>query len=154
MPLTGPVFDDDEPPRTEQEITRWAAQVTARAERFRALERDVGAIAVTETSRDGVVRATVDASGVLRQLELSDRIREFSGQTLAAHVLATMRRAQARIADEMSPLTADLAADDPAAAAAMVAGYRRQFPEQPPDPLAARGRQVHDDDREGPSVME
>ncbi|WP_439657597.1 YbaB/EbfC family nucleoid-associated protein [Lentzea sp. HUAS TT2] len=152
--MTGPVLHDDEPPRTEQEIARWAALVTARAEKFRALDRDVGAVTVTETSRDGVVRVTVDASGVLRQLELSDRIREFSGQTLAAHVLATLRRAQARIADEMSSLTADLAADDPAAAAAMVAGYRRRFPEQPPDPLAARGRLVHDDDREGPSVME
>ncbi|NUT46634.1 MAG: YbaB/EbfC family nucleoid-associated protein [Saccharothrix sp.] len=152
--MTGPARHDDEPPRTEQEIARWAAQVGALAERFRALERDLGSVAVTETSHDGVVRVTVDASGVLRHLELSDRTREFSGRTLSAHVLATLRRAQARIADEVSRLAADVAAEDPAGAAAVVAGYRRQFPAQPPDPMAARGRPAREDDGDGPRVTE
>ncbi|WP_433269610.1 YbaB/EbfC family nucleoid-associated protein [Actinosynnema sp. CS-041913] len=145
----------DEPPRTVEEMARWTADVVARAEKYEALNRRVSAVSVTEVSRDGVVRVTVDASGALLNLEISDRAKEFSGQTLAAHILATLRRAQSRIAGEVSRLAVDVAADNPTAAAALVSSYRRQFPEQPDAWTGpTRQRPAPDDDWESPSVTE
>jgi hypothetical protein len=51
-------------------------------------------ILVTEDSRDGAVRVTVSAAGLLTDLQLADR-------EVAAQILACVRKAQSRIPDLM-----------------------------------------------------
>ncbi|WP_033401361.1 YbaB/EbfC family nucleoid-associated protein [Actinokineospora enzanensis] len=120
--------------RTEQELRRWSADVAAKAERYQEMQTEVAGVAVTESSRDDVVSVTVDATGTVTDLRISDRSRELPGAELADLVLATMRRAQARITDRVAEVMQRTVGDDPGTVAAVVDSYRRRFPEPEPEP--------------------
>ncbi|HEU5474957.1 MAG TPA: YbaB/EbfC family nucleoid-associated protein [Actinophytocola sp.] len=120
--------------QTELEVRRWAAAVEAKAQRYQVMQAQVGEVTVTETSPDELVEVTVASSGLVTDLRISDRSREKSGAELAALVLATMRRAQARITDKVADVMQRTVGDDPATVASMVASYRQRFPEPEPEP--------------------
>ena len=139
--MTDPVFGVDEM-RTEQEIQRWAAAAAAKAEKYQAVAQQVATVHITEVSRDGIVRVTVDATGALVNLEIAEQHREVAGAALAATVLATMRKAQARIAGRVSEIVAEVGVEDKGTASALVSSYQQRFPEPEPEtpPWAAQVR--------------
>jgi DNA-binding protein YbaB len=163
--VTDPVFGGDEV-RTEQEIARWVAGVAAKAEKYQDVSRRVADVNVTEVSRDGIVRLTVNASGALANLEISDKSREVSGAALAASIMNTMRRAQSRLAGVVSEIVTDVGVEEPGTAEALVSSYRERFPEPPSDlppwadqvrpstPPPPRRPVQDDEDWDGPSVTE
>ncbi|WP_219823976.1 YbaB/EbfC family nucleoid-associated protein [Actinokineospora auranticolor] len=120
--------------QTEQELRRWSADVAAKAQRYQEMQAEVARVAVTESSRDDVVRVTVDATGAVTDLVISDRSRELPGAELAGLVLTTMRRAQSRITDEVADVMTRTVGDDPQTVAAVVGSYRERFPEPEPEP--------------------
>lgn len=147
-----------EAPRTEEEIRRWAAAAQQDAQRHLEVQHRVAAVTITEASRDGLVRVTVDATGAVRDLDISDRVRDLSGTAVAGAVLATMRRAQARIAGQVGEIAQRSGVDG----AALVSSYRQRFPEPPPESSWAprhtaappRRQEFQDDDWEYPAVTE
>ncbi|WP_439657593.1 YbaB/EbfC family nucleoid-associated protein [Lentzea sp. HUAS TT2] len=157
--------------RTEREFARWAAAVAAASEKYQQVSTRVTEAVVHEASRDGLVKVTVDATGVLRDLEISDQARGVSGATLTASIMTTLHRAQSRIADAVSEIVAEVGVDAPGDAEALVSSYRRRFPEPSPDtpawanqvrssappPPLKRPAQHHsqdDEDWDGPAVTE
>ncbi|GAA3887237.1 YbaB/EbfC family nucleoid-associated protein [Saccharothrix violaceirubra] len=163
--MTDPVFGTDEV-RTEQEIARWAEGVAKKAERYQDLNRRVADVTIREVSRDGLVRLTVDATGALRELEISDKSREVGGASLAASIMATMRRAQSRISGAVAEAVAEAGIVEPGTAQALVSSYERRFPEpkadvppwadqvRPSAPPPSRRTAPDDEDWDGPSVTE
>ncbi|RKT70124.1 YbaB/EbfC DNA-binding family protein [Saccharothrix variisporea] len=164
--VTEPVFGGDEV-RTEQEIARWVAGVAAKAEKYQQVSNQVAEVVVHEVSRDGLVRLSVGASGALQHLEISDKAREVSGATLAASIMATIRRAQSRIAGAVSEIVTSVGVDEPGTAEALVSSYRQRFPEPAPDtppwaeqvrpsapPPPVRRPVQDDEDWDGPAVTE
>ena len=127
--------------QTEQEVRRWAAGVEAKAQRYQEMQAEVAAVAVTEVSRGDVVRVTVDTTGAVTALEISDRNREMPGRELSALVLATMRRAQSRITERVAEVMERTVGDDPRTVAAVVGSYRERFPE--PEPEDVRHSRSH-----------
>jgi DNA-binding protein YbaB len=125
--------------QTEQEIHRWAADVSAKAERYQAMQAQVAEVSVTESSRDDVVTVTVGSSGAVTDLRISDRGRELSGAALSELVLTTMRRAQSKITEKVADVMQRTVGDDPAAVASVVRSYQQRFPEPEPEPPAPGG---------------
>ncbi|WP_233158257.1 YbaB/EbfC family nucleoid-associated protein [Actinokineospora bangkokensis] len=119
--------------QTEQEVRRWAADVEAKAQRYQQMQAEVAAVSVTESSRDGVVRVTVDATGAVTDLDIGDRHAELSGAELSREVLTTMRRAQSRITGSVAEVMERTVGDDPQTVAAVVGSYRERFPEPEPE---------------------
>ncbi|GLZ37496.1 YbaB/EbfC family nucleoid-associated protein [Actinokineospora sp. NBRC 105648] len=119
--------------QTEQELRRWQAGVEAKAQRYQAMQAEVAAVAVTETSRDEVVRVTVDATGAVTALVIDDRHRDLPGTELAGLVLTTMRLAQSRITEKVAEVMERTVGDDPQTVAAVVGSYRQRFPEPEPE---------------------
>lgn len=128
--MDGPGFGGDAA-HTEQQLNKWAADITANAQRYQDISREVEALHVHETSRDNVVEVTVDARGVLTDLHISDRSRELSGQELTALVLGTMRRAQHKITERVAAAMEPMARQDPQTVRTVVDGYQQRFPEPP-----------------------
>jgi len=118
---------------TEQQVNKWAADITANARRYEDMTREVAALTVRETSRDNIVEVTVNARGAVTDLHISDRARELSGQELTALVLGTMRRAQHKITDRVAEVMAPMAQKDPETVRTVVDGYEQRFPEPPPE---------------------
>ena len=83
----------------------WVAGVGARAERAATLSRRVAALTGSAESPDGSVRVTVEASGRISKLSLSD-------EELARRVLAVTRRAQADLAGQVAVQVAETVGAD------------------------------------------
>ncbi|MEU0878218.1 YbaB/EbfC family nucleoid-associated protein [Lentzea sp. NPDC005914] len=138
-------------------IDRWVAQARAKAERYQEMRAQAGHVSVTEASKDGMVTVSIDSSGNVTDLRITDRVRELSGAEVAAEVLLTMRRAQAKLPEKLAEVMAATIGDDPGTAETIVGNYRAKFPEPPSDEPAPPARPPSpprdDDDFGGESVL-
>lgn len=130
--------------QTEQEMRRWAAAVEEKAQRYQVMQAEVARVSVTESSRDDVVRVTVDATGAVTDLVISDKSRDLSGAELSGMVLTTMRRAQSRITEHVAEVMTRTVGDDEQTVATVVDSYRQRFPEPEPDPERPSGSVVEE----------
>jgi YbaB/EbfC DNA-binding family len=106
------------------------SRTTENAQRYRDLSERVSRLSISETSRDGAVRVTVSANGLLTDLVLAETTRPMT--EVAAQVLDCVRRAQARIPDLLrQAMTESVGTTDPNTHL-LVADARRRFPEPPP----------------------
>ncbi|MGX6605222.1 YbaB/EbfC family nucleoid-associated protein [Micromonosporaceae bacterium Da 78-11] len=113
----------------EDAVDDWAA----RAERQTALtvelsERLQQARASAE-SRGGEVAVTVDHSGGLADIGLSEQAMRLSARELSEMVLATSRRAQAKLAEQVNDLVGALYGAGSETASFIGQTYSEQFPE-------------------------
>jgi hypothetical protein len=90
-------------------------------------------------SRGGEAVVTVDHSGGLADLRLSDRAMRMTPRELAEIILATSRRAQAQLAQQVTDLVNGLYGSGSDTAAFIGRTYTAQFPE-PGDHDEERGR--------------
>lgn len=130
--------------QAEQEMRRWAAAVEEKAQRYQVMQAEVARVSVTESSRDDVVRVTVDATGAVTDLVISDKSRDLSGAELSGMVLTTMRRAQSRITEHVAEVMTRTVGDDEQTVATVVDSYRQRFPEPEPDPERPSGSVVEE----------
>lgn len=138
-------------------IDQWVAQARAKAERYQQMSAQAGQVSVTESSKDGLVTVTIDSSGNVTDLRITDRVREMSGTEVAAEVLLTMRRAQAKLPEKLAEVMAATIGDDGTTVDTIVGNYRAKFPEPPSDeptpPARPPSPPSGDDDFGGESVM-
>ena len=135
MTTGAPLFGDLE--STRERLREMARQAELRSQQFARVRDDIQALTVTEQSARGAVRATVQASGALSDLRMTDEVSRMRPNQIAAEVLACIRRAQARLADRVRDVvTENVPGDDPAGRR-IVDQYRAQFPEPEPEPQPA-----------------
>jgi len=122
-----------DPDEIEHRIDQWAQGFAVKAERYRAAQEQTEQIRSTASSRDGSVRVTVRADGSVTDLVFTEKVRSLPLTELSAQILATMRSAQARIADQVGAvMTAQLGDEDAQTRAVMLDNLRERFP-VPPD---------------------
>ncbi|MDQ2788502.1 MAG: hypothetical protein DLM60_11660 [Pseudonocardiales bacterium] len=144
------MFDTD-PDEMERRLSKWAQGFADKAEQFKAMRSHVEQVQVTESSRDGTVRVTVDSRGALTGLAFTDRIREASPPELAAAVMSCLRRAQQQLAPLVQEtMQATVGGDDPVVDK-VVSGYQERFGEDlgqrssGPDPMVLGLGVIEDD---------
>ncbi len=139
---------DTDPDEMERRLSQWAQGFAAKAKQFHAMRTQVEKIAVTESSRDGAVRVTVDSRGMLTDLALTERIRDMSPPELTAQVMACLRRAQQQLAPLVrDAMQATVGGDEPVVEK-VVSGYRERFREDlstTPDPMVLGLGAIEDD---------
>lgn len=131
------------------QVDQWVAQAKAKAERYQAMRAAADGVSVTVSSKDGMVTVTVDSAGNVADLKITDRVRELSGAQVAAAVLGTIRRAQAKLPERLDEVMAETIGEDKQTREKVVGDYRAKFPEPPPEPdeaapPAAEGPPVRD----------
>ncbi|SDG21050.1 YbaB/EbfC DNA-binding family protein [Lentzea fradiae] len=117
------------PEQVERQIEDWAQQAEQKAQRYQQMSAAVSAVSATESSPDGVVKVTVNASGAMSALELTDRIREQSGSAVAAQIMACVQRAQAKLAGQVAAAMQATIGDEQSTIDTVVSGYEQRFPE-------------------------
>jgi DNA-binding protein YbaB len=136
-------------------IDRLTAEAKAKAERYRAMQAQVGQVSATESSQDGLVTVTVDSAGNVTDLRITDKVREMSGEQVASAVLRTLRRAQSRLPEKLAAVMAETIGDDEQTMNTIVSNYRSKFPEpEEPDEVLVDERRVGEleDGEEPPPV--
>ncbi|TYB40422.1 YbaB/EbfC family nucleoid-associated protein [Micromonospora sp. AP08] len=115
----------------EDWVSSWAASVSERAAQTQEMSRRVADLTASAAGADGAVRVTVAASGVVTELRLDERVRNWPAARISAEIMATMRRAQARLAGAVADVAAQTVGVDSETGRAVVASYASRFPEPP-----------------------
>jgi hypothetical protein len=131
--MTGPGVE----PESQESFGDTVAGARRTMERLGELRGRAETVSVTESSPDSGITVTVNSGGVLTGLVITDRAAGAPGARIAAEVLATMRRAQARIAGRMDEVLRGTAADDPGLRERVLDIYHDRFPEPEPESAPA-----------------
>jgi DNA-binding protein YbaB len=119
-----------DPTEAGERFEQLAQDLERKSQRYQQLHQRLGTTTVSERSRNGEVTVTVDANGVLTHLELSERTRGMEPAAVSGHIMGCVRRAQARLREQVTELVYDTVGDD-----APGNNLVRQYEERFPDPL-------------------
>ncbi|HEY6424638.1 MAG TPA: YbaB/EbfC family nucleoid-associated protein [Pseudonocardiaceae bacterium] len=122
-----------DPDEAQRQLSQWAQGFADKAEQFGAMRAQVEQVQVTESSTDGAVRVTVDSSGALTDLALTDKIRDMASSEVAAQVMACTRRAQQRLAGRVREAMAATVGGEQQVIEHVVSGYRERYGEDQQD---------------------
>jgi phenylpyruvate tautomerase PptA (4-oxalocrotonate tautomerase family) len=106
----------------------WWAGISAHAQRSAQLASQVSELLITELGAEGAIEVTVGGSGVLTDLRLTERAGALAPAALAHEILATMRRAQGRLAGRVAELANDTVGADTELGRAVVDTFTMRFP--------------------------
>jgi DNA-binding protein YbaB len=122
------------------------AQNAQNAQRYQALHERLSRVSITETSRDGMVKVTVSADGVLTGLVMKERWHPPPLPELAAQIMDCLHRAEARIPEVVQQAVTETVGAPDASTHLLLSDARKKFPE--PAPLEPR--QQVDEPRSAP----
>ena len=108
-------------------IDNWESSLAKRAELAKAFSERAATVTGTATSKDGAIGVTVDTSGGLVGLHLSERIRQRPAHETADEILAVTRMAQVQLSQEMARAAAEMPGNNDIAET-IVAYYATRFP--------------------------
>lgn len=123
-----------DPSQMERRLSQWTQGFIDRADRFHAMRAQLEQVQVTESSKDGVIRVTVDSTGALTDLVLGEKIRDLSPPELATQVLACLRRAQQQLAPLVRDTMQAVVGGEEPFIKDVVSKYRERFGESPRPP--------------------
>lgn len=112
------------------------ARVDAQTQRALQLSAALEAAEITVRSIDGAVSVRVNSAGGLADLQIHPEADGLSRDELASLVLATSRRAQARLADRVGELVSSMYGADSSTAAFVTGAYTSRYPEPDDEPEA------------------
>ena len=123
-------------------IDDWISSISERTAQARQLSERVSALSVSASSSDGAISVTVSSSGVPTDLRLSESIKAWPAQRIAAEILAVMRKAQSRLAAKVGEVAAQTGGANSPTVQALVDGLKQRFPQPPPtnESQAGHGR--------------
>ena len=113
----------------EDAIHDWAARAERQAALTSELSERLQQSRVTAESPGGEMELTVDHSGGLAGLRLSERAMRLPSEELSEMILATSRRAQAKLAQQVSDMVSSLYGAGSETASFIGGAYAEQFPE-------------------------
>lgn len=115
--------------QTISDLTQWSEDLERKAQRYQSLQVRMDATRVTESSDGNRVSVTVDSHGVPTDIQLSSATKGMDPSAVSAEVMATLRRAQARLRRVMTDLVHDMVGTD-AIGASVLSRYADRFPDE------------------------
>lgn len=121
-------------------LVDWERRVEEQTRLTTELSQKMEATRATHESNGGEAVVTVDNSGGLADLKLSERAMRLSPQELASIILDTSRRAQAKMAKQMADLVSSVYGSGSETGEFITSAYTSKFPAPPSDEDEQRGR--------------
>src|SRR5262245_37144760 len=109
-------------------IDGWESSIKEQAAQAKEFSQRASSITVTARDPDGVVEVTVDSSGGVVNLKLTDKVRTRPAYESSEKVMATLRRAQAQMAQQMAQTAAEVMGAESETAQAISNTYASRFP--------------------------
>lgn len=128
------------PQDPEDWIADWQQAAEHQAQVSLELSQRMREVSATAQSAGGEAVVVVDHSGGMTGLTLSGQAMRLSADELAETILATSRRAQAKLAERMAELVTGIYGSDSATATFISGTYAEQFPTPPDDDERQAGR--------------
>lgn len=117
-----------DPDGAMERIAAWKGKIDKLAADTRTMSDRLQELRVTAADRDGMTEVTIDASGALADLRLSERIYRATPEAVAQTIMKTIRDARLQLADRSQEIIAETVGTESVAARAIaerVAGQLR-----------------------------
>jgi hypothetical protein len=128
----------------ESMVADWEHTGQERLARVKEVTDRISTLTATETSPE--VSVTVDAKGLPTDITLTEESRGKSASEVSAAIMATMRKAQARVPAMMSAVAEDLGLGADSVVGHMLDQAERTFPGEPEPERAGPRRTDEDED--------
>ena len=115
-----------DPESARNRINAWQGRIDALAADTKAMSDQMQEIRVTVTDPDQMVEVTVDSTGNLVELRMSEKIRRVSPGELADTVMATIKDAKAQVAERSTEIISSTLGTESPAARALAERVRQQ----------------------------
>ncbi|MET0135679.1 MAG: YbaB/EbfC family nucleoid-associated protein [Kibdelosporangium sp.] len=139
--MDGDILDPD---GARERLAAWKGRIDKLAADTRTMSDRLREVRVTASDPAGLAEVTVDSTGALVDLRLTDRIQRTAPAAVARAVMTTLGDARSKLADRSQEIIADTMGTDSATGRAIADSVGRQLRGDPP-PQGA-GAPVEDDD--------
>ena len=112
--MAGGILDPD---GARDRLEAWKGRIDKLAADTRTMSERFQNVRVTVNDQNGLAQVTVDSTGALVDLRLTDRIHRVPPDEVARAILATLGKARGELADRSQEIIADTVGDSPAARA-------------------------------------
>ncbi|WP_394613702.1 YbaB/EbfC family nucleoid-associated protein [Lentzea sp. JNUCC 0626] len=112
-----------DPADVERGLDEWVAGFEQNAARYQELQREVDEVRISESSPNGAVTVTIDASGVLVDAKFTERVINTSPDELGRQLLIAVNQAKAKIAGRVRAVAGQVVGDE---AGSRITGYYEQ----------------------------
>jgi DNA-binding protein YbaB len=127
MPEVSDTEEFLDPDASRAYLRSWKANVDAAAERAQAMAERLQRLRTTATDDNGLAEVTVDSSGVLLDLELTDRIHRFAPDAVARAVMSALRTARQKTARQAHDIAVETMGPDSLSARTIAERMRQQL---------------------------
>jgi DNA-binding protein YbaB len=125
-----------DPDASREYLRSWKENVDRVAAKAAAMSEQMERLRVTASDSNGLAEVTIDSSGVLVNLELTDRIHRTEPKAVSRAVMSALREARSVAADRAREIAVETMGPD-SLSARTVADRMRQVLERPDDARSA-----------------
>jgi DNA-binding protein YbaB len=144
-----------DPDGARERLAAWKGRIDKLAADTRAMSEQLQGVRVTARDPAGLAEVTVDSTGALVDLQLTDKIGRVAPAVVARTILATLGDAKAKVADRTQEIVVDTMGTDSAAGRAIVESVERHLrggpaaertPERTPERPTRRAARAGEDE--------
>jgi DNA-binding protein YbaB len=133
--MDGNILDPD---GARERLTAWKGRIDKLAADTQSMSDQLRGVRITASDPTGLVDVTVDSTGALVDLRLTDRMQRTAPAVVSQAILATLADARNKLADRSQEIIADTVGTESAAARAIADSVGRQLRTGPaPEPAKA-----------------
>lgn len=130
-----------DPDGARERLAAWKGRIDQLAADTKTMSERMQAVRVTASDPNGLAEVTIDSTGTLVGLRLTDRIQRVPPTVVAQAIMATLGDARAKLADRSQEIIADTVGTQSPAGRAIAESVGRHLRGGP-----APERPAHDDD--------
>ncbi|CAL9484184.1 hypothetical protein SUDANB95_03081 [Actinosynnema sp. ALI-1.44] len=130
-----------DPDGARERLAAWKGRIDQLAADTRTMSERMQAVRVTASDPNGLAEVTIDSTGTLVGLRLTDRIQRVPPTVVAQTIMATLGDARTKLADRSQEIIADTVGTQSPAGRAIAESVGRHLRGGP-----ALGQPAHDDD--------
>jgi DNA-binding protein YbaB len=132
--MDGTILDPD---GAREHLAAWKGRIDKMAEQTESMRQRMQELRVTANDPNGLAEVSVDSTGAMVSLRLTDRIGQVPPDVVARTIMSTLGDARNRLADQSQEIIADTVGTESAAAQAIAQSVdrhlRRDFTEKDTD---------------------
>lgn len=122
--MTGAILDPD---GARARLEAWKGRIDKLAADTKAMSDQLQEVRVTAADPNGLTEVTVDSTGMVLDLRLTDRIHHTDPAVVAQAIMGTIRDARNKVADRSQEIIAETVGTESAAARAIAESVDRQL---------------------------
>ncbi|HUQ55839.1 YbaB/EbfC family nucleoid-associated protein [Lentzea sp.] len=132
-----------DPDGARERLAAWKGRIDKLADDTMSMSRQLQGLRIVAEDPKGIARVTIDSTGTMVNLRLTDRMSGQVPDTVAATIMSTLADARKQLAERSREIVADTIGTETAAGRAIVESVGRQLGADEPKPVR---RPAGDDD--------